>query len=148
MTARIAAKDRPASLFGGEVCVAAQPSKTAKRVGSFPTTVHLRGSPPAFPAWQRWLRGILLLGLAILLVQCGQKPVNVPPASQDHAPLITISNFVSGGTGDVDKPSVNSSTSVYVTAGTVMVLLANATNPGGHEPSLLPSRDLGSSFTQ
>jgi hypothetical protein len=58
--------------------------------------------------------------------------VSIPPASGDQPPTITLSNFVSGGSGSVDQGSVTSDATVNVTCNkTRLDFLGSARNPVG-----------------
>jgi len=58
--------------------------------------------------------------------------VTIPHPSQDHPPTITLSNFVSGGSGSVDQGSVTSDATVNVTCTkTRLDFFGSASNPVG-----------------
>jgi hypothetical protein len=72
--------------------------------------------------------------LPFFLVSCTDF-VSIPPASEDQPPTITLSNFVSGGSGAgsaVDQGSVTSDATVNVTCNkTQLDFLGSARNPVG-----------------
>ena len=93
------------------------------------SVADVRPTTERFPARAR---GHALLLALVGAIGCQNGTVVIPANPQDdQAPTITVVNFVPGSTGEVDKPEVGASSTVYATIGTQLILSAHARNPAG-----------------
>ncbi len=68
---------------------------------------------------------------AILALASCDSSVPVPSAAQDQPPVVHLTSFPVGGSGEVDTENVSASAVVTVTQNTEIMVLGSATNPGG-----------------
>jgi hypothetical protein len=78
----------------------------------------------------RWPAGLITLVATAFVSGCANL-VSVPPRDQDAPPIITVSNFVVGGSGTVSHEIVTSGQPVSVSLGSVVMISVSAKNAGG-----------------
>src|SRR5881409_848988 len=83
-------------------------------------------------ASKRWFfLGVALSTFLFLGVTCRDTTVAIPAAALDKPPVITINNFVVGGSGEVSQENVSTTTTVSVLVGTKLMISGYASNPSG-----------------
>lgn len=74
---------------------------------------------------------VLMLVAGSLGATCNKELTTIPVATQDKAPLITISNFVPGSNGEVNQNTSTTTSTVFARQNTELLFLTNARNDVG-----------------